>query len=132
MRGDIILVGEEHKRAAELIVDRILSAIRATPRRFTITVAGESGSGKSETGQAISDALGERGVAATVLQQVDYYVLPPRFNDAARRANFAWVGTTEVRLDLLDGHLAASTLVTVSALARPEWKIEIAVVAATS
>lgn len=108
MRGDIILVGEEHKRAAELIVDRILSAIRATPRRFTITVAGESGSGKSETGQAISDALGERGVAATVLQQDDYYVLPPRFNDAARRANFAWVGTTEVRLDLLDGHLAAA------------------------
>jgi uridine kinase len=35
-------------------------------------------------------------------------VLPPRFNDAARRANFSWVGTTEVRLDLLDGHLAAA------------------------
>lgn len=30
----------------------------------------------------------------------------------------------------LDGHLAASTLVTVPALARPEWKMEIAVVAA--
>jgi 2-iminobutanoate/2-iminopropanoate deaminase len=32
----------------------------------------------------------------------------------------------------LDGHLAASTLVTVPALARPEWRIEIAVVAAAS
>jgi uridine kinase len=32
-------------------------------------------------------------------------VLPPKFNDAARRANLAWVGTTEVRLDLLDQHL---------------------------
>lgn len=30
----------------------------------------------------------------------------------------------------LDGHLAASTLVTVPALARPEWLMEIAVVAA--
>lgn len=30
----------------------------------------------------------------------------------------------------LDGHLAASTLVTVPALARPEWKMEIAIVAA--
>ncbi len=30
----------------------------------------------------------------------------------------------------LDGHLAASTLVTVPALARPEWKVEIAIVAA--
>lgn len=30
----------------------------------------------------------------------------------------------------LDGHVAASTLVTVPALARPEWRMEIAVVAA--
>ena len=30
------------------------------------------------------------------------------------------------------GHLAASTLVTVPALVRPEWKVEVAVVAATS
>jgi len=108
MQGDIILVGEEHKRAADLIIDRILATITSTPRRYTITVAGESGSGKSETGQALADALGERGVRAVVLQQDDYYVLPPRFNDAARRANFAWVGTTEVRIDLLDAHLAAA------------------------
>jgi enamine deaminase RidA (YjgF/YER057c/UK114 family) len=31
----------------------------------------------------------------------------------------------------LDGHFAASTLVTVPALARPEWKMEIAIVAAS-
>jgi len=27
MQGDIILVGEEHKRAADLIIDRILATI---------------------------------------------------------------------------------------------------------
>jgi 2-iminobutanoate/2-iminopropanoate deaminase len=32
----------------------------------------------------------------------------------------------------LDGHLAASTLVTVPELARPQWRIEIAIVAAAS
>ncbi len=32
----------------------------------------------------------------------------------------------------LSGHLAASTLVTVPALARPEWKMEVAIVAAAS
>ena len=32
----------------------------------------------------------------------------------------------------LGDHLAASTLVTVPALARPEWKLEIAIVAATT
>ncbi|HZJ48034.1 MAG TPA: zeta toxin family protein [Acidimicrobiia bacterium] len=108
MQGDIILVGEEHRRAADIIVDRLIDEIRASPRRFTMTVAGESGSGKSETGQALAESLGKRGVKAVVLQQDDYYVLPPQFNDAARRANFAWVGTTEVRLDLLDAHLQAA------------------------
>jgi uridine kinase len=105
MKGDIILVGEEHKRAADLIIERLRDEIWARERRYTMTVAGESGSGKSETGQALADALEQRGVKALVLQQDDYYVLPPRFNDAARRANFAWVGTTEVKLDLLDSHL---------------------------
>ncbi len=105
MRGDIILVGEEHRRAAAQIIDRLIAEIQDSDRRYTMTVAGESGSGKSETGQALADALEARGVEVVVLQQDDYYVLPPRFNDAARRANFAWVGTTEVRLDLLDDHL---------------------------
>ena len=38
-------------------------------------------------------------------------------------------GVMAVRDEALGGHLAASTLVTVPALARPEWKVEIAVVA---
>lgn len=108
MRGDIILVGDEHRAAATAIVDRLIDDIRAAGRRFTATVAGESGSGKSEMGRALADELGERGIEAVVLQQDDYYVLPPRFNDAARRGNRAWVGMTEVRLDLLDQHLEAA------------------------
>jgi uridine kinase len=108
MRGDVILVGEEHRRAAGLIVEQLIDDISVMDRRYTITVAGESGSGKSETGRALADAFEERDVRAVVLQQDDYYVLPPKSNDAARRANFCWVGTTEVRLDLLDGHLQAA------------------------
>ena len=108
MRGDIILVGEEHRNAAGAIIDRLIGEIRASERRFTMTVAGESGSGKSETAQALAEALEHRGVSSIVLQQDDYYVLPPKFNDAARRANFCWVGPSEVRLDLLDSHLQAA------------------------
>ena len=40
-------------------------------------------------------------------------------------------GVMAVRDRVLDGHLAASTLVMVPALARAEWLLEIAVVAAT-
>ncbi len=39
-------------------------------------------------------------------------------------------GVMAARDEFLDGHIAASTLVTVPALARPEWKMEIAIVAA--
>jgi uridine kinase len=108
MRGDVILIGEEHRRAAVIIVDHLIAEIRSQPRRFTMTVAGESGSGKSEMGRALAEALAARDVHAAVLQQDDYYVLPPRFNDAARRANLAWIGPTEVRLNLLDAHLQAA------------------------
>lgn len=108
MEGDIILIGDEHRRAAEAIAGHLADRIATAARRYTITVAGESGSGKSETGHALAEALEARDMPAVVLQQDDYYVLPPRFNDAARRANFAWVGTTEVRLGLLDEHLEAA------------------------
>ena len=108
MRGDVILIEEEHRRAARRIVDALVDTIRSTERPFTLTVAGESGSGKSETGQALAEALDALGIRTVVLQQDDYYVLPPKSNAAARRANFCWVGTTEVRLDLLDAHLEAA------------------------
>ena len=57
------------------------SAVQATGRRFTMTVAGESGSGKSETGQALAEALGERGIRATVLRTIkDVELIVPNSN----------------------------------------------------
>lgn len=108
MRGDIVLVEEHHRRAAHKIAERLLDEIRDRSRPTTLTVAGESGSGKSETAQAIADALRAHGITAAILQQDDYFVHPPRTNDRTRRANISWVGSTEVRLDLLDEHLKAA------------------------
>jgi len=108
MRGDIVLVEEHHRRAAHKITERLLDEIRDRSRPTTLTVAGESGSGKSETAQAIADALTTHGITAAILQQDDYFVHPPRTNDRTRRANICWVGSTEVRLDLLDEHLKAA------------------------
>jgi len=108
MRGDIVLVEEHHRRVAELIAERLLDEIRGRNRPTTLTVAGESGSGKSETAQAIANALRTQGITAAILQQDDYFVHPPDTNDRTRRANICWVGSTEVRLDLLDEHLQAA------------------------
>jgi uridine kinase len=105
MIGDKLIIKDKHRRAAEQIVERILPELRSSPRIYTITIAGESGSGKSETGQALADALNRRDFKTLVLQQDDYFVYPPKTNDKARRKDVDRVGMQEVRLDLLDEHL---------------------------
>ena len=108
MRGDIIIIEDHHRSAAAAIGDHLEPLIAAKDGRYTITVAGESGSGKSETAAALAEALEERGSTTAVLQQDDYFIHPPRTNHATRVADIDWVGTNEVRLDLLDEHLAAA------------------------
>lgn len=106
MKGDIIVLEEHHEKAAAEIVPRLLDAMYAKQERYTISVAGESGSGKSETGQAIADALGAQGVKAVLLGQDNYFVLPPTSNDARRREDADWLGPhVEVRLDVLEQNL---------------------------
>jgi uridine kinase len=106
MKGDIIVLEEHHIAAATAIVPHILDAVRAKDGRYTITVAGESGSGKSETGKAIADELAKHEIGAVLLGQDDYFRLPPRSNDAKRREDDSWLGPhVEVRLDLLEQNL---------------------------
>ncbi len=107
MRGDKIIVEEHHRRAAAEIVPVLLPRIRESGGKYTISVAGESGSGKSETATAIADALAEEAIDSIIFQQDDYFVYPPKSNDRARRDDITWVGPQEVRLDLLDEHLNA-------------------------
>jgi len=107
MRGDTIIVEEHHRKAAAEIAPVILPKIEAAAGRYTISVAGESGSGKSETATAIADALAEKGVKSIIFQQDDYFVYPPKTNDRTRRGDIAWVGPQEVKIDLLDEHLQA-------------------------
>jgi len=106
MRGDVIILEDYHKAAAQKIVQNIIDDIKSLKRRFIITVGGESGSGKSETGKAIMDALNRKGTKAVVIGQDDYFVLPPKTNDARRRADPNWLGPhIEVRMDLLEQHI---------------------------
>lgn len=106
MKGDSILVEEYHRKAAQLIVQTIINEIKAETRRYVITVAGESGSGKSETGKAIQDELVSYQIKAVLLGQDDYFVLPPHTNDAKRRQDPQWLGPhVEVKLDVMEQNL---------------------------
>jgi uridine kinase len=108
MKGDVIIVEEHHRRASAIIAERLAAEVRNRLRRTTISVAGESGSGKSEMGQALVDAFDALGIPGAVLGQDDYFVLPPRANDRARREDISAVGPEEVHLRQLDEHLAAA------------------------
>ena len=109
MRGDVVVVQECHRRAAREIVSRIMDAIIRKSTRYTITIAGESGSGKSATGRALADELEKRGIRSVVLGQDDYFVLPPKSNDMERRNDPHWLGPhVEVRLDLLEQNLVSA------------------------
>ena len=106
MKGDIIVLEEHHKRAARGIVAEIIKEIRNKSTRYTITVAGESGSGKSEVGKAIQDELAVNHIKSQLLGQDDYFVLPPKSNDSKRREDPDWLGPhIEVKLDVLDQNL---------------------------
>jgi len=109
MKGDILVLQECHRRAAGVIVPQIIDAIRRKSTRYTITVAGESGSGKSETGRAMADELEKHGIRSVVLGQDDYFVLPPKANDRERRNDPQWLGPhVEVRLDLMEQNLLSA------------------------
>jgi uridine kinase len=106
MKGDILVLQEHHKRAASQIVPMILDSITQKNTVYTITVAGESGSGKSETSLAISNELEKHGIKTIILGQDDYFILPPKLNGIKRRKDPDWLGPhIEVRLDLLERNL---------------------------
>lgn len=107
MEGDVIQLNDDHRRTAKAIVDPLLSHIRTCDRMYTIAVAGESGAGKSVTARAIAECLEKEKMKVKVFQQDDYFILPPITNDKKRRQDIHWVGMGEVKLDLLEKHLAA-------------------------
>jgi len=106
MKGDIVLIQEHHKNAAKVIVTQIIDQIKTKPSRFVITVAGESGSGKSETGVAIANELEKYGIVSIVLGQDDYFYLPPKLNSAKRHEDADWLGPhVEVNFAVLEQNL---------------------------
>ncbi|MFQ5547829.1 MAG: hypothetical protein ACE5FV_06045 [Woeseia sp.] len=102
MKDDRIIVKDWHRRAAGSIVEHIESL---AGDKLTLSVAGESGAGKSEIAVAIRERLASRGVAAGILQADDYFIYMSNICDALRRKTLDLVGPMEVKLDFIDCHL---------------------------
>ena len=81
--------------------------VGAGTARTVIGIAGESGSGKSTTAEQLVHALTASGTPAGLINQDNYFLLPPRTNHASRVADLNRVGPHEVNLALIDAHIGA-------------------------
>lgn len=102
MIGDKLIIEQHHTDRAVKICEHLIPRLT---KRFTMTVAGESGAGKSEVAWEIARLMGEQGIEIGILQQDDYFVFPPKTNHEMRRRNLEQVGPYEVKLDFLSANL---------------------------
>jgi uridine kinase len=105
MKGDILIIDDNHRKAAGQVVPLIIDDIKKSGKKFVITVAGESGAGKSEVAASIAELLKDHGFDTFIFAQDDYFIYPPKTNENKRREDISWVGMKEVKLDLLDDNL---------------------------
>ena len=103
MIGDKVNSKPKHAKAARQIFEIVGDELAG--RRSTFTIAGESGSGKSEIAYELAQLLEHANIKTLIFQQDDYFFYPPRTNHNRRVQDIAWVGTKEVNLSLLDEHL---------------------------
>lgn len=107
MKGDILIIDDNHRKAAAQVVSFILDDLKNSENKYVITVAGESGAGKSEIAASIAEKLEEYNIKSFVFGQDDYFVYPPKTNARQREKDISWVGMQEVKLGLLDQNLEA-------------------------
>lgn len=106
MEGDILILNEDHIQAGKQICNLILDKVKKANHKFMISVAGESGAGKSEVAEAIARALKKYNISSFIFAQDDYFILPPRSNAAKRKKDISWVGPGEVKIDLLNEEIS--------------------------
>jgi len=102
MIGDKLIIDEYHHAAADMVVAYLDKQKPDMP--YSISISGESGSGKSEIAKVLMESLVARGNKVLVLGQDDYFKLPPHSNHQHRNKDISWVGPREVKLDLMHNH----------------------------
>ncbi len=105
MKGDILIIDENHRKAAKQIVEIVFNKIFESKNKYVISVAGESGAGKSEIAVSVKELFENKKIKSYIFVQDDYFVYPPKTNARQREKDIKWVGMQEVNLNLLDRNI---------------------------
>jgi len=87
MLGDVLLINDMHKDAAQSIFERVLKARASLDERYryVIGISGESGSGKSELAHALGQTLKDHHVRVKIIHTDNYYKIQPLLREEWRR-----------------------------------------------
>ncbi len=87
MLGDILLINDMHKDAAQAICKRVMADrdSREERYRYVVGISGESGSGKSELAHALGLCLKHNHIRVKVIHTDNYYRIQPLLREEWRR-----------------------------------------------
>ena len=87
MLGDILLINDMHKDAAQALFERIqgLREDQDERYRYVVGISGESGSGKSELAHALGKLLKDNNVRVKIIHTDNYYKIQPLLREEWRR-----------------------------------------------
>lgn len=107
MIGDVITLNPEFFETAHAAFSFIHTYKQSLPphQKICISIAGESGSGKTIAALCLSEILNQHFIPNRILHQDDYFFLPPASNHQQRLDSLSNVGVHEVNLLLLQSHI---------------------------
>ena len=106
MEADNKTQEQQHKKVVQIIVSDLFEKINTKPSRYILSVAGESGSGKSETAKVIAIELRKCGIKTVILGQDEYCNLTPQYNDIKRKEDPDWLGPhVEIKMEVLQKNI---------------------------
>ena len=106
MEADNKTQEQQHKKVVQIIVSDLFEKINTKPSRYILSVAGESGSGKSETAKVIAIELRKCGIKTVILGQDEYCNLTPQYNDIKRKEDPDWLGPhVEIKMEVVQKNI---------------------------
>jgi uridine kinase len=101
--GDILVITDDHKKAAREITDLLLENYAG--QRISLAIGAESGSGKSEISHVVASSLfkSEKRLKSFTVHTDDFFSLPHKErNDLRVKTNLESVGPSEINFDELN------------------------------